>query len=242
MQTADTSRTISTAVRPARVAILINKADQDWMQSCLRIIEWTTCVWGGWYSCIIPTDGNTLEERFWEILEEFDPDYIRAYQKLGRDIKIASPERFQIQVEAQFNQFVKDYPDSDNEHTRRTIERNNDEYEIENFEISEDLTQLLISRLNPFHFEKQERIHHIVARPKEVSYPLTAVSTIAKYTSQPLRATIVDFQASPLLELAVYSMAGKTWDGLENELKDTVELIREDHTNTSLLDLLSIPE
>jgi hypothetical protein len=123
MESPDTSRTISTSVRPTRVAILINNADKDWMQTCLRIIEWTTCVWGGWYSCLIPTDGSTIDERFWQILEAFDPDYIYAYKKLWRDIKISHTDDFNRVVDANTQQFIDRYPEEDYDQTRHDIEQ-----------------------------------------------------------------------------------------------------------------------
>jgi hypothetical protein len=54
------SKRIFTSVRPARVACLIYQDDDDWQESCLRIIEFFSSVWGGAYDIIVPTDGKDL--------------------------------------------------------------------------------------------------------------------------------------------------------------------------------------
>jgi hypothetical protein len=77
-------RSVGTRLRPARLAILVDLKDPDWMHTCLEVIEWTTRVWGGWYSIIVPTDGFTINDCFFEILEYFDPDYIYVYQNRER--------------------------------------------------------------------------------------------------------------------------------------------------------------
>lgn len=72
---------VHASVRLARVAILIDKADTDWQHTCLRIIEIYSQLWGGAYNIIVPTDGNTIDEQFWTLLETFDPDHMYRYNK-----------------------------------------------------------------------------------------------------------------------------------------------------------------
>ena len=72
---------VHASVRLARVAILIDKADTDWQHTCLRIIEIYSQLWGGAYNIIVPTDGNTIDEQFWTLLETFDPDHLYRYNK-----------------------------------------------------------------------------------------------------------------------------------------------------------------
>ena len=86
-------KTLFVGVRPARVAILLNGNDQDWQDSCMRILEWATSIWGGKHCAIVPTDGKNIRELFWQELEAFDPDYVFVYQKTLADTKFSKPEQ-----------------------------------------------------------------------------------------------------------------------------------------------------
>lgn len=74
-------KTIHASVRPARIAVLIDKSEEDWQDTCLRIIGFFSKLWGGAYNFIVPTDGKTIDECFWTILETFDPDHLYVYRK-----------------------------------------------------------------------------------------------------------------------------------------------------------------
>src|SRR6266446_9165005 len=88
------SKKLFTAVRPPRVACLINQDDVDWQQTCMRTIEFFSRVWGGAHNIIVPTDGNGLTEKFWKILEAYDADYIYYYLHTGTDFKLRNPEEY----------------------------------------------------------------------------------------------------------------------------------------------------
>ena len=79
------TRTVTTGVRPPRVAVFIDVEDPHWMQTCLRVIEWTTALWGGWCTIIVPTDGKTIGDEFCALLVAFDPDYLLQYAHTGLD-------------------------------------------------------------------------------------------------------------------------------------------------------------
>jgi hypothetical protein len=83
-------QTIVARLRRHRVAVLIDANDTDWQGSCLRIIEYLSQVWGGAHSLIIPTNGDTIDNCFWELLSSFDPDIICRYQKTGYDLFMAT--------------------------------------------------------------------------------------------------------------------------------------------------------
>ena len=72
--------TIESRARPARIAVLINSSDADWLHTAVRIIEFLSSIWGGKHSIIVPTDGSTIEPTFWAILEKFSPDYVYFYR------------------------------------------------------------------------------------------------------------------------------------------------------------------
>jgi hypothetical protein len=64
-------KTIHASVRPARVATLVDKGDEDWQHTCLRVIEFYSRIWGGGHNIIIPTDGKQIDERFLETARSF---------------------------------------------------------------------------------------------------------------------------------------------------------------------------
>lgn len=69
---------ICTNLRPAKVAVLVHKGP-GWQNKCLKIIENFSQIWGGQKNLIIPTDGKKIDEKFWFLLEKFDPDYLYVY-------------------------------------------------------------------------------------------------------------------------------------------------------------------
>src|ERR1700756_2474047 len=94
------------SVRPARVAILVDKADVDWQHTCLRIIEIYSQMWGGAYNIIVPTDGHTIDDRFWTLLETFDPDHLYRYSKSGEDLVLSHPDQYEKMLEQQVDNFM----------------------------------------------------------------------------------------------------------------------------------------
>lgn len=73
---ADSYKTLLTSLRPPRVACLIDSSDQNWKPSILTALEAFTRTWGGGGFIIIPTDGKTISNPFWQILLSYDPDYL----------------------------------------------------------------------------------------------------------------------------------------------------------------------
>lgn len=92
--------TVVAGVRPPRLAILVDAAEQHWQVTCECIIEYLTAAWGGKHSIIIPTDGTSIAPMFWALLEAFDPDYCCVYHKTGRDWELTNPATFQNVITA----------------------------------------------------------------------------------------------------------------------------------------------
>src|SRR3954454_24139617 len=90
----DSFKTVHASVRPARVAVIVDRSDAAWQYTCLRVIEFYSRLWGGAYNIIVPTDGQQIDERFWTVLEVFDPDYVYRYSKSGEDLRLASPDEY----------------------------------------------------------------------------------------------------------------------------------------------------
>jgi hypothetical protein len=70
------------------------------------------------YSCIVPTDGKTISEEFWRLLEDFDPDYVYTYRKTMIDIKASRPDECNAWVQRQVDAFIAKHPvDTDPDRT-----------------------------------------------------------------------------------------------------------------------------
>ncbi|MDO8870091.1 MAG: hypothetical protein Q7V10_05005 [Methanobacteriaceae archaeon] len=82
---------ICTNLRPGKVAVLVHKG-HGWQEKCLEIIEVFSEIWGGQKNFIVPTDGKTILEEFWILLEKFDPDYICIYNTKNGTINKISDE------------------------------------------------------------------------------------------------------------------------------------------------------
>ncbi len=61
--------------RPIRIAFLINP-EKDTIIQIQRVIEYNLYKWGGRYNPIILTDGKTIEDNWWKLLNDIDPDVI----------------------------------------------------------------------------------------------------------------------------------------------------------------------
>ena len=217
------TRIITTGVRPPRVAVFIDRVDTQWMHTCLRVIEWNTAHWGGWNTCLIPTDGEEITEPFWAVLEAFDPDYLYTYQKTGLDYKIASPEDFQRDFELQFEAFMQKWPDQDRDDSKKSFLQNRLGQEQKQFELSEGLKEQLYSRINPFS-GSDKLIHGFTARSDQSSGRLTSIIyPFEGFAKRPNPERIEDFldvtmNASLPVQLMVHSLHGKLWPAIRSQI------------------------
>lgn len=142
--------TISSSVRPGRIAVLCDIADPEWVHSCRHILEIFSCVWGGHANIILPTDGETIQPLFWKILEKFDPDYICAYRPTLRNLEERDPAAFEEKVADLLASWGADF-----ELTEEMIDRARDSLrgvQTTSFTISAHLEQELKARISPFFF------------------------------------------------------------------------------------------
>jgi hypothetical protein len=196
-----------TRLRPHRIAILINVADEDWQHTCTAIIEYLSQVWGGYHSLIIPTDGNTIDDIFWSILSSFDPDVILRYQKTGADLSRTKPDEFEKIVATYLEREKRQFPNIDIDELASQIRKSLIESADDSFSISAELNKQLLIRLAPFHFENELQIG-IVRAGESPSYPFTSVSDVVEVVPSPNVIFDVtnnlpeDRQAPPLLWLA----------------------------------------
>ncbi|MES2392416.1 MAG: hypothetical protein V4555_12300 [Acidobacteriota bacterium] len=163
-------QTIITHIRPQRIAVLIDTNDPEWQRTCLRVIEYLSQAWGGAHSLIIPTDGKTIENCFWELLSSFDPDILYRYQRTGHDLYEAKVHNFCAFLEQETKR-ASENGSSQNQvdEIRQNLLRSPVE---DGFSISEELTAQIRLRLAPFDFEDFYRVNYLSAGSKP-NYPLT---------------------------------------------------------------------
>lgn len=85
-----------TGLRPAKVVTFIFKGF-GWREKVIEVIKTNSQIWGGWHNLIIPTDGETIDEIFWVLLERFDPDYLTLYNKIGQEKELSESLNEEIQ-------------------------------------------------------------------------------------------------------------------------------------------------
>jgi hypothetical protein len=134
------------------VAVFLYQDDPNWQSTCIRIIEFFSAAWGGGYNIIVPTDGKTIPQPFWQILDIYDADYFFFYYHTGKDVSLNEPAKYAQWVERELEHYVNTGPVSDIDSARRQI----DEQLIRSQLVSEPSAELrlqLIRRFAPFHFE-----------------------------------------------------------------------------------------
>lgn len=177
--------TISTSVRPGRVAVLVDANDARWQDTCLRVIEYLTRLWGGSGNIIIPTDGKSISPHFWRILERFDPDYLEAYRRTGRDVEIEEPAKFEEAYQRQIRGWEKQTGEKTDPHAASAIRDNLRHSGLTPFEISAELQQQLKERLAPFYFQQWIVEAGAIGADAPPHYPHTDVVDILPYAEHP---------------------------------------------------------
>ncbi|HTU43887.1 MAG TPA: hypothetical protein VMF91_02405, partial [Bryobacteraceae bacterium] len=205
-------QTVIARARAHRVAILVDINDPYWELSCVGVIQFLTKLWGGALAVIIPTDGKTISEEFWAILSAHDPDKILCYKATGDDLKRADPAKFNSYVD----QWVQgNLPSSGMEEPvlRAQMEEQLLHTNLDGFAISEELSQELVMRICPLHYEPEiteSRARQLdltyIARGNSPSYPLTSVLEVIPFakSAEVVSDVVIDnaADAPPALWLA----------------------------------------
>lgn len=109
-------KVVRSGVRPHRVAILVplTSGPTEWLQ----VIEVCSQMWGGSYSVLVPTDGDSVAHSFWQLLDIYDPDIVVRWadvtvgEQLTRDI----PKRINpfppITASGELYQYYPIWPDN----------------------------------------------------------------------------------------------------------------------------------
>lgn len=173
-------RNISMAVRSARLAVLIPKDDPCWKSVVLRVFEWFSKVWGGGYFIIVPTDGKTIDDVFWKILKDYDPDYIYSFKPSFLDLENSNPSEFVQSYDKYVKQYKSVSPEMSDDDIRNRIRNGFSLMEREEFTIEKELQEKIKQEIAPFHFEDNV-VGPIVFSDSSVGYPLTSIETIMNY-------------------------------------------------------------
>lgn len=208
---------INASVRTPKVAILVFTEDPYWKDTILRITEWCTGVWGGAYNIVIPTNGKSIDEKFWKILEKYGTDYIFAYRTSIADIKKSNPKKYEEIVKRESDRLTKQFPDMGQAQIDEFIEREVEMSPRLPSEVSEELSQELKHRLSPFYFE-DHIVQEKVSNKAYVPFPLTDITKIINHTDV-VRVVVPEYSGNKDIELLIYSVFGKPPDAYEETLK-----------------------
>jgi hypothetical protein len=175
-------KTIFATVRPPRIAVLVPSDDPHWQNTCLRVLEFFSQLWGGHYNIVVPTDGRSLDSQSWAFLDAFSPDYIYEYQPTGRDVKINEPKKFENWLETQTKE-------------AHVIDRALIEEALEKMpfssKVSAELACAVKDRLIPFHFG--ENVVGTVNYGAEPHFPLTGTLDLQDLFSQAGQPSTMEF-------------------------------------------------
>lgn len=202
-------KNIGASVRTPKVVTFISNKDPYWEHTVMRIIEWYTKIWGGAYNLIIPTDGKTIDERYWKILERYNPDYLRSYYYAYAELSTANPKRWEKDVKTITARLKKQHPDMSQETIDDFFKREFEMVEHHRFQISDELQQELKQRLSPFYFRDQV-VKGGVSWKEKVMFPFTEIAKIVEHTNfRDLFCLDIDnSHKDPNLKLLVYSVSG----------------------------------
>lgn len=202
-------KNIATSVRTPKVVTFVSTTDKYWKETMLRIIEWYSKMWGGDNNLIVPTDGKTIDEKFWKILEKYSPDYLFSYYYSFKGLSLADPKKYSRGIKNRQAQLKKGFPDMSEDSIKEHIDREAEMSIYHKFNFSKELEQELKQRLSPFYFQDHV-VKERVSWDGKVSFPLTPVNKIISRTniknvfSIDLSKRYKDIN----VKLLVYSIAG----------------------------------
>jgi hypothetical protein len=206
-------KTVLASVRPVRIAVLIDQRDEDWQATCLRVIEFLSTAWGGSYNIIVPTDGTSISETFWQILDAFDPDYFFFYYSTGADLKKNHPEKYNEWLEQTTQNYLSNTDTTNVEKARLQIDESLSEHCFTS-DLPETLQLQLKKRLAPFHFENHaiEQGIGVGAKARYPLAPLTNVLPNAEHAKQLILYRPLYGGLFPLWLASITGLAGDNFD------------------------------
>lgn len=215
-------KNITASVRSPKVVVLINKDDKYWKYSIQRIIEYYSQMWGGGYNLIVPTDGKTIDDKFWTILEKFSPDYIYSYFHCVLDLEKSDKNFFNKISQKQKDTLRQKFPSMSDKDIDDHVSKEASISSYLDFKISETLSQELKNRLSPFYFEQHIVKSVSLSRGKNIGFPLTSIKDIILNTDlKEVYDMDVDRRVSDIdVKMYLYSQLGSLTDEYQKSLKD----------------------
>lgn len=169
-------RNVTAAVRTPRFAVLVDKNEKYWRASVNGIIQSFSQVWGGEHFVIIPTDGKTISEPFWNILEAYSPDIIGRHIVSFQDMKEAEPKRY-AQIKEKHR---RDWGLADDEF-EETWNSQTETNSIGGLTVDKSLSEELKNRLSPFHRDDHVVTENVFSN-SALGYPFTQIEYILEST------------------------------------------------------------
>ncbi|WP_157978808.1 hypothetical protein [Nocardia aurea] len=230
---------VTATVRPPRCAVLINKTSEHWMAAVHGTIRRASEMWGGKYFVIIPTDGDSIEEKFWELLEGYSPDFIVTYKLTYADLKFSDPERYEA-VKRRHEKSWKEQGNPSADFEEWFTDSASQSY-VEDFRLSDELEAELVYRLSPFHHKGS--LDMFISCGSGFGYPLTEVAKIVSTSTNPISGLVLPHRIdNPTLSLLVSSQTGLASDHYVAAFKSqdfTIRRLPDDYGNIDLLRLAS---
>ncbi|MBT2507090.1 hypothetical protein J7I98_14570 [Streptomyces sp. ISL-98] len=200
-----TYQNITATVRPPRCVIFINRNSKYWKAAADGAIAKASEVWGGRYFLIIPTDGESIGDKLWELLETYSPDHLAVFDLTFSDLEYADPsqhqatkQRYKDGWEAKGNS-VDDFED--------WFAKSADQSRVDMLSISDDLSKELIYRLSPFHFSAAVDKH--ITRSSGFGYPFTKIAKIASAATRHIGLVRLPPPIEdPAMQLLIHSETG----------------------------------
>ncbi len=218
------SKNVTSHVRPARLALLIDSKSpyaKSYIEGALQSFSRT---WGGHNFIIIPSDGKTIAENFWQLLEAYSPDTIGHYLPSLYDLMHADPEQYARQKQANFEKFGLSEEEFEKIWSEqvRTVS-------LRSYEISEDLSRELKNRLSPFYFEEHV-VSQNISRDASVGFPFTDLVDILPYAIDKPQSVMKPLRFPDTnLDLLALSLTGNVSDEFANQI-DALGVVMEEFT------------
>lgn len=166
-------KNVTTAVRTPRFAVLVDNNPQSWKAYVNGAIQSFSQTWGGEHFLIIPTDGTSIDEEFWRILEAYSPDYIGRYIPNLGDMADFSPQQFEAVKEHNRQGWQIENEDEFEKHWLEAVKSTS----IGGLDVDAALSEELKNRLSPFYFQ-DHIVSENVFRNTTIGYPFTHLEHI----------------------------------------------------------------
>jgi hypothetical protein len=211
-----TYKNITAMVRPPRCAILINSKSKYWQAAAEGAIAVASEVWGGRNFLIVPTDGVTIADKFWELLEAYSPDYLAIYNLSFSELEHADPDMYR-RVKEQHKKAWDEHDHGDADFDE-FFSNGSAMTRFDELEMTDDLQKELIYRLSPFHHESHA-IDQYLTDSSGFGYPFTKIAKILPNAPHNIASPIiVAVEANATLSLLVHSQTGASTSDYRKEM------------------------